>query len=968
MKIATAGLLLALLLPLSAAAAPPPPEYGGSWTDGELAAIDRALHAANMTRKDLIFRKDLTEGHGCLPDVRAMMEDPLRIPAFMDRFVARVQGASAEELAVARAAAALAPGLPPVSPGAPPSSLTTPEKLLGWLEPYSAPNVDLMAAFPGLDEEDLRLLRRYLPPEMDWHEVFPSPFDEATTARLKAERKERGDAWLHEAGAKIDLGRLAKSWLLSFGGLPAWLRQLPPDAFPNDAPKVLETSYGRIAIGTAGDDVYTGDYVILIDPGGDDRYVNCRIGAGLGPGYGGFSLFADLGGDDVYECGDVDLTLGAAVLGIAAFYDLGAGNDRYVGGHGTMGAAFGGIAVLYDDGGSDTYEGKTFTQGAAGFGIGILYDDSVQDPPKMTTDEGTPDPVDTHAFDNDRLTAWANAQAFARARSVALCVNRRGNDTYEAGGVYLDAPLFSDRYQSFSQGFAIGERGIDWAGGIALLADFDGNDRYLGDIYDQGVGYWYSAGLLYDGGGNDLYEMTQYGQGSGIHLAVGGLVDAGGNDAYVMHSGLGQGGSHDYAASVFQDRGGDDRYLGMTSCNGCGLTNSVGIFSDRSGNDTYAGRRNGGMNAGRPARGFASIGILVDLGGKDDYLGIMKDETAWRDSDIGVGVDVAGGEAGGNAAGPSAPTGKAEIPDVCSYEGSLTEEVFDELWAIAIRWEVGDNRTIVPKARERIAAFGPAVLPMMDAKMEESASGLELRAYVDVLGKLREAGADAAVTDFLRRNLASEVERRKKVALYLTGEMKMASLEGEVASILVGGNDSLALRAAGVLRALGSHAGDGTLLDWLDSSEDEFRLQAALGTLLGLETECYDSVRLLLDHPLMSVRTRLATLLAEHASAYAAGIRTDVRGAAPSPRALRTLLDVLVRAKLPPEKADATAVAQLLANDDWGVRADAARVIRRWERLDGTDAAILEPALDALVTAMETETDPYVRFCARPAD
>ena len=131
--------------------------------------------------------------------------------------------------------------------------------------------------------------------------------------------------------------------------------------------------------------------------------------------------------------------------------------------------------------------------------------------------------------------------------------------------VYLHAPLFSDRYQSFSQGFAIGERGIDYAGGIAMLIDHDGNDRYLGDIYNQGVGYWYSAGLLWDGGGNDTYEMTQYGQGSGIHLAVGGLVDVSGHDTYVMHSGLGQGGSHDYAASILHDRGCNDRYLGNTS-------------------------------------------------------------------------------------------------------------------------------------------------------------------------------------------------------------------------------------------------------------------------------------------------------------------------------------------------------------------------------------------------------------------
>jgi hypothetical protein len=118
--------------------------------------------------------------------------------------------------------------------------------------------------------------------------------------------------------------------------------------------------------------------------------------------------------------------------------------------------------------------------------------------------------------------------------------------------------------------------------------------------------------------------------GSGIHLAVGGLVDVSGNDTYVMHSGLGQGGSHDYAASILHDRGGNDRYMGATSCNGCGLTNAVGLFIDRAGDDTYGARREGGLNTGRPARDFGSIGVLIDLSGKDDYLGEMEDGGVWR--------------------------------------------------------------------------------------------------------------------------------------------------------------------------------------------------------------------------------------------------------------------------------------------------------------------------------------------------
>ena len=32
--------------------------------------------------------------------------------------------------------------------------------------------------------------------------------------------------------------------------------------------------------------------------------------------------------------------------------------------------------------------------------------------------------------------------------------------------------------------------------------------------------------------------------------------------------------------------------------------------------------------------------MLVDLAGKDHYLGIMEDDSAWRHADIGVGVDL----------------------------------------------------------------------------------------------------------------------------------------------------------------------------------------------------------------------------------------------------------------------------------------------------------------------------------------
>lgn len=1004
---------LALLLPatLPLRADPPAPAapspYGDTYTSEELAALDRALHAGNMTREDLTFRKDMAKGTGCFKVIKALLSDPLLIAPFMDRQAHALLGTKAGPEAVLRAAiqAMAQMRASGIDDGYEVESAEGLLKVGSWsLDGFDAGEFGAEALRRGLRAElglnldrvrlvaaplaqegqvlvpeDLCAIRCRLPAEMAMHAVALAPLDPVEAKALETTCAAHGPAYVQELAQRLDDGNAPRGAARLWELLEA-MRRWPAshlEAFPSDEPWVEETPYGRIAIGTWRDDVYTGDYAVIIDPDGNDRYVDGRFAAATGEENRRVGLLIDFGGDDVYDCGEVDVTLGAAVLGAAALFDLGQGDDRYVGGHVSLGAGIGGVGILYDDGGSDVYEGKAFTQGAAGYGIGILYDDAVQPEPAISTAEETKDPVDLGAFDNDRLHAWTAAQAFARCRGIALCVNRRGNEVYEAGGVYLHAPLFSDRYQSFSQGFAIGAREHDMAGGIALLVDGAGNDRYLGDIYNQGVGYWYAAGLLWDGGGNDLYEMTQYGQGSGIHLAVGGLVDVGGSDAYVMHSGLGQGGSHDFAASVLHDRGGNDRYDGNTSCNGCGLTNSVGLFFERAGDDTYASKRDGGFNAGRPARGFGSVGVFVDLAGKDDYLGPPApggpgDDALWRGSDVGLGLDVAAEAPAPSAPGASTPVadqslGKVEIPPICRYEGPLTQEVFDELWAIAVRWEVGDNRSIVPEARKRLIVFGKHVAPMLDAKMEKDESGLELRAFVDVLGGLwTQAGGEQVVLDLLRRNAVPEAsERRRKVSLHLIGELKVKELEGAVVGLLKGEDETLARRAAGVLALLGSQAGNETLLGWIEPDGDERKILAALGTLLATESAVYPQVRPLLDHRLVTVRTRLATLLAEKRASYGSKVLADLEADGLTPRAVRTLLDSVARGPIAP--TDENHLRYLVAHKDWGVRADVARVVQAWLAMkDGPKGWTFPAGFSMLLAGLEQDPDPFVRRLSAP--
>ena len=67
-----------------------PAELGGTYTAAELEALDRALDAANLTREDLRFDKDLAGGIGCLPRVRALLGDPLAIAPTMDELAGRL--------------------------------------------------------------------------------------------------------------------------------------------------------------------------------------------------------------------------------------------------------------------------------------------------------------------------------------------------------------------------------------------------------------------------------------------------------------------------------------------------------------------------------------------------------------------------------------------------------------------------------------------------------------------------------------------------------------------------------------------------------------------------------------------------------------------------------------------------------------------------------------------------------------
>ncbi|MBC8514276.1 hypothetical protein H8D30_00240 [bacterium] len=349
-------------------------------------------------------------------------------------------------------------------------------------------------------------------------------------------------------------------------------------------PGVYETEFGRMGIGRMEDDLWEGDFALIIDPGGDDTYL-------LESGPWRVQVVVDRGGDDIYKTGAWP-GAGSGILGFGILLDW-EGNDRYIGGRGSWGVGMGGVGLLWDGEGNDEYIGIELTQGAALVGWGRLLDED----------------------GNDSYRAGRMAQGFGWTAGEGTLWDKDGNDIYYAMGTFLHEPLYSDRYQSLSQGFGLGMRYEGYGGGIGILRDSAGNDRYLAEVYCQGAGYWYGVGLLWDEGGHDAYSCHIYGQGAGIHLAAGYLVDEGGDDTYALLDGVGQGGGHDLAVGFLHDWGGNDYYSGAGLAQGSGNANGLGILVDRSGNDGYQGVKGVCQGLGNAGRGVLSGGCLFGLAG-----------------------------------------------------------------------------------------------------------------------------------------------------------------------------------------------------------------------------------------------------------------------------------------------------------------------------------------------------------------
>ncbi len=371
------------------------------------------------------------------------------------------------------------------------------------------------------------------------------------------------------------------------------------------------TSEGEIIIGGLGSSLYTGSPAVIIDLGGDDEY---RISSNREDDLIA-TVIIDMEGNDIYYS-ENDYVYGSGFFGTGILVDL-SGDDTYLTKNFSLGSGLFGVGILIDEEGDDKYFGDTFTMGAGSFGMGFLVD----------------------MKGSDQYCGALFAQGLGFVSGMGALIDSSGNDNYFAGGRYKDILRYKDHYISLSQGFAYGLRPM-MSGGIGILFDFSGNDVYTSDIFGQGSSYWWSLGTLMDLEGNDKYLSFQYAQGAGTHLTLGILEDGRGNDVYISH-GVSQGCGHDLALGLLHDRSGNDTYLTYDLSQGAGSANGFGILIDEGGDDGYyVGKNANTQGYGNPRRDYGSVGILLDLAGKDRYNGNGKDSTWWiTPSKWGVGID-----------------------------------------------------------------------------------------------------------------------------------------------------------------------------------------------------------------------------------------------------------------------------------------------------------------------------------------
>jgi hypothetical protein len=469
----------------------------------------------------------------------------------------------------------------------------------------------------ALRYRELGLLRSLAKLQLDADSTYTEVVDYVVTTVEEQEAQEEDDTTdkvllIESLLDNVDFKLLNTGAILTASAaqeLQRQLSQLEQNSLIGNYDYNLETPQGRIVLSGKGEQVYPSDnYLLIVDVAGNDTYSGGAATLHISQGV---SVTLDLAGSDRYSSPPgTTPSFGAGIFGYGVLIDM-QGDDQYEAQYQSQGIGIFGTGILYDVHGQDTYRGIGNLQGSGSFGTGLLIDN-----------EGS-----------DRYFLYRFGQGFGFTKGVGLLLDRAGNDQYIGledkypnGG-----PFGADRHVHFAQGAGLGRRGDytdghSWAGGVGMLVDGAGNDRYECEIYGQGTAYWYSLGFLVDKMGDDSYDGGIYSLGSSPHFGVGVFQDDRGSDRYtgIKSQSLGKG--RDWSIGWFEESAGNDWYRGSHTTFGTADVNGIGIFWDKQGDDTY-------LSLLEPAYGQSSmegvsglrelmftLGLFVDGAGQDNYL------------------------------------------------------------------------------------------------------------------------------------------------------------------------------------------------------------------------------------------------------------------------------------------------------------------------------------------------------------
>jgi len=456
---------------------------------------------------------------------------------------------------------------------------------LSWMNPLTE---KLQKVYAPLTDEEKDLFLKYRFGLTDAFSEGIYVHTDSDKDRLARNRK------IIEMGRKINLRELYEAFDFMFAcgvgtmdDVFKWMKA-HPDV------RTIETPLGKIGFGTTGPDRWSDPtFKFIYDPDGNDFYAN---GTSVADSFTQpTSWIFDMSGDDDYQA-TADGAQACGMPGVGIIYDK-KGDDSYIGWKWAQGAGYMGVGALIDMDGDDEYHGTEYVQGAGLFGLGILIDYS----------------------GNDNYLASIYAQGLGMSKGLGILSDLGGDDHGYCTGKYPTNYGDAGIYDSWSQGVGIGFRGIA-SGGIGIVVDSGGKDKWEAGNFSQGGGYYYGLGIFRSlGEGDDVYIGSRYAQGFCAHEAMGCFIEDGGDDYYTTRQGVNAGLAWDECVSIFIDESGDDYYNGGTGFSlGASAHNAICIFQDKAGMDRYIYPAGPARAGGNDYHGGTSLSFFVDYGPEQD--------------------------------------------------------------------------------------------------------------------------------------------------------------------------------------------------------------------------------------------------------------------------------------------------------------------------------------------------------------